>query len=444
MDRLAHLDTELQVSAAGARVAVIGAGYAGLAAAVELAALGISVTVFESSRVFGGRARGLDLNGMRVDNGQHILIGAYRELLRLMRRVGAPPAERLLRLPLTVVFPGRLSLIAPRLPAPLHLAGALLCAHGLSWQDRLAAIRFMRGLRQRQFRLPEDMSVAAMLEHAGQPDKLCRYLWEPLCVSALNTPAGEASAQIFLNVLRDGLAGSRDASDLLLPQVDLSSLFPDPAATFIARRGGELLTATPIRAIRRHGNAYELDGDPRRRTFATVILAVAPYHAGALLNGLPEAFFLAQDVGALVHEPILTCYLSYQHPVRLPYPMVGGRHAHWLFDRHQLGGPPGLVAGVISAQATETQEEREQIAARVHEDVRALIGEVAPPLWHQVIVEKRATFRCLPGLKRPGIATGIPGLYLCGDYVDSEYPATLESAVRSGVECARAVIGTKT
>ncbi|MDP2156057.1 MAG: FAD-dependent oxidoreductase, partial [Sulfuricella sp.] len=135
------------------KVAVIGAGYAGLAAAVELAAQGISVTVFESARQLGGRARRVDYRGMALDNGQHILLGVYRETLRLMRMTGADPAALLLRLPLQLVIPGRFRLQAAPLPAPLHLALALLTARGLTWGERLSAVRFMSAMRRRNFRL---------------------------------------------------------------------------------------------------------------------------------------------------------------------------------------------------------------------------------------------------------------------------------------------------
>ncbi|MEW5890505.1 MAG: hydroxysqualene dehydroxylase HpnE [Pseudomonadota bacterium] len=438
---MAHLVQGLNMPRAPARVAVIGAGYGGLAAAVELATRGIPVTVFEASRTLGGRARVVERNGVTLDNGQHILIGAYRELLRLMAQVGAAPHNHLQRLPLTLLHPGRLRLQAPRLPAPLHLLTALITARGLRWEERRGAMRFMRRLRRDGFRLPADTTVADLLDRAAQPDRLCRYLWEPLCLSALNTPPQQASAQVFVNVLRDSLAAERAASDLLLPRTDLSQLFPEPAVQYLTRHGGEVLRTTPIHAIRRRHGGFDLDGDPGRRSFAAVILAVAPYHAPALLGSLPEALFLAQAIAALAHEPILTCYLHYREPVRLPAPMVGGRFAHWLFDRGRLGGPTGLIAGVISAGGAHEAMGREQITSRMHEDVCALAGALAPPQWSQVITEKRATFRCLPSLARPGPATPIPGLYLCGDYVALDYPATLESAVRAGVECARLAAG---
>ena len=127
-------------------VAIIGAGWAGMAAAVALAQAKIPVTVFEAARHLGGRARSVEIEGIKLDNGQHLLIGAYRETLRLMRAVGADPDKLLLRQPLAINYPGKFNLRAPRLPAPLHLLAALLRATGLTWRERIAAVRFIAAM----------------------------------------------------------------------------------------------------------------------------------------------------------------------------------------------------------------------------------------------------------------------------------------------------------
>ncbi|MBI3524442.1 MAG: FAD-dependent oxidoreductase [Betaproteobacteria bacterium] len=426
------------------RCAVIGAGYAGLAAAVELTAAGIPVDIFESSRTLGGRARHVNFDGMAVDNGQHIFIGAYRETLRLMRRVGANPELLLQRLPLTLDYPGELRIAAPRLPAPLHLAVALLGASGLNLSEKLTAIRFMQAIKRNHFRLLEDISVTALMDIHRQPPKLRRYLWEPLCISALNTPAAAASAQVFLNVLRDSLAAERQASDLLLPRVDLSQLLPQPAADFITTHGGQLHRATAIKAITHTAAGYTLHGKVAYGPYAHVVVAAAPYHLPPLLTQLPELTAVVRKVESFAWEPILTCYLAYPPQVRLPMPMQGyvGGMLQWLFDRGQLGGPPGLLAAVISAHGQHEELSREEIARRLHQEITARHPGLPPPLKTLAITEQRATFACTPGLARPGTVTALPGLLLAGDYVASDYPATLESAVRSGIQAAAAVRGT--
>jgi len=424
-------------------VAVIGGGYAGMAAAAELSSRGIAVTVFEAARTLGGRARRVDRHGLALDNGQHILIGAYVELLRLMRLVGADPAQSLTRLPLTLVFPRTspdspgFKLQAPHLPAPLHLAVALLSARGLPLSERLAAVRFMRAMQRRKFRLAQDTTLSALLDAHLQPERLRRYLWRPLCISALNTPADAASAQIFLNVLRDTLAAQRAASDLLLPRVDLSALFPEPAADYVRRQGGEVLLGATIHAVRREEKRYRLAGDPQNRLFDQVIAAVPPFRLGALVTALPELKETTDYVDAFKYEAILTAYLRYPQPVRLPERMVGiaGGTAHFLFSRES----DRMVVAVISAGGPHLALDREALAKRLHGEIQTIAGPLPEPEWTQIITEKRATFACTPNLKRPAARTALPGFLLAGDYVASDYPATLEAAVRSGVACARII-----
>lgn len=426
-----------------ARVAVIGAGYAGLAAAVELAARGASVHVFESARALGGRARGIRKDGRELDNGQHILIGAYRETLRLMRMVGVDIEHRLLRLPLTIAYADGTRLRAPRLPAPWHLLLALATARGLGLRDRVAAVRFISRLDRSSFRLERDVTVEALLDAYRQPARLRRYLWEPLCVSALNTPAAAASAQVFANVLRDSLAADASASDLLLPRCNLSTLFPDAACAFILSRGARVCTGTAICAVRRQGDEFHLEGDPERRTYSHVIAAVAPFQLEALTAGLPALEPQRRAVAVLTYQPIVTCYLAYEPTLALPAPMTGlvDGITQWLFDRGQLNGEPGLLAAVISARGRHSSMDRGEIATRVHEEICAAFGSRPRPRWTQVITEKRATFSCGPGLDRPRAETPLHNFFLCGDYVASDYPGTLEAAVRSGAGCADLILG---
>ena len=184
----------LQDVAQELKVGIIGGGYAGMAAAVALAERGIPVTVFESAKQLGGRARGLMHNDTQLDNGQHLLLGCYRETLRLIELVGGNVGQDFLRLPLQLDLHGHFSLRAPRLPAPLHLLVALLRADSLSWNERMKAIRFMLTLRRIDFHLPKDMTVAELLAQHGQDTGLTLKLWEPLCIAALNTPVRKASA----------------------------------------------------------------------------------------------------------------------------------------------------------------------------------------------------------------------------------------------------------
>ena len=416
-------------------VAVIGAGYAGMAAATELADRHVPLTVFESSRTLGGRARRVEVRGLPLDNGQHLLVGAYGELLRLMQRVGADPARLLLRRPLALVYPGQMSLRVPHLPAPLHLAAGLIGARGIPLAECLAAMRFMRQMKARDFRLDADASVDSLMRTHAQPEGVRRFLWEPLCVSALNTPTREASAQVFLNVLRDSLAGERAASDLLFPRVDLSELFPEPAERRVRAKGGTVLRGTAIHGIRWQPYGFRLTGDPSDRTYTHVIAAVAPYHLARLAAGLPRLAATLERVSQLDYEPILTAYLGYAEPVRLPETMIGlDGTAHFVFARGER-----LLAAVASASGAHLALPRPELVARIHREIENAIGPRPAPQWSQVIVERRATFACRAGVARPTTETPLANFLLAGDYVASDYPATLEAAVRSGVAAARRI-----
>lgn len=420
------------------RVAIVGAGYAGLAAAVELADAGIGVDLFEASKTLGGRARGVIIDGQPLDNGAHLLVGAYSETLRLMQRVGSP-ADALKRMPLRLEIAGCFRLVAPKgWPAPLHLAWAILTAQGLGPSDKLAAISFMRKWQACGFRIASDQSVSELV--APQPERLRRFLWEPLCLAALNTPAHDASARIFLNVLRDSLASRRAASDLLLPATDLSSLFPEPASRWLTKRGAVIHRSTRIGTIRAElseGREHYFLG--KFGPYRQVIVAVAPQHAVALLGGLPGLTALREQLAALHWQPIVTCYLRYPVRFALPAPMIGSNSgfAQWLFDRHTLCGQPGVIAAVISGHGRHEELDAEALAMQIDADVRCIVPGLPAPEWHRIVTEKRATFACTPHLKRPRAETPLPGLILAGDYVEGDYPATLEGAVRSGIEAAR-------
>ncbi|HUQ75958.1 MAG TPA: hydroxysqualene dehydroxylase HpnE [Burkholderiales bacterium] len=408
----------------GHRVAVVGAGYAGMAAAVALAGHGVRATVFESAAVPGGRARRVRISslgqGNELDNGQHILIGAYSALFGMMRTVGVP-ASALLRLPLELRYAREFRFRRLALPAPLGLAAGLLTARGLSFAERISAARFIARMRGQRFSLARDVPVSELLAANAQSGRIAHYLWRPLCVSALNTPPELASAQVFLTTLRDTLGGAAEASDLLLPRVDLSRLFPEPAADFVRARGGDIRLQTPVK-----------DLGALRQSFDRVIVAVGPHQLKTLLPEAPEYSY----------QPIYTCYLQYAAEVALPFPMLGldDGLVQWVFDRGALLGEKGRLACVISAQGDHQQLALDELAVQCERELAAVLPGLGKPQWSRVIAEKRATVTCSPGGK--ALPSCPPGVFLAGDYTDSEYPPTLEAAVRSGVRAAKASLGT--
>lgn len=438
-----------------------------MAAAVEAASLGLDVTVFEATRTLGGRARALitekpDGTPITLDNGQHILIGAYSETLTLMQRVGVKLPQVLLALPLSLPYPDGTGLQTPawaaRWPAPLDALAAIATARGWTWGERLALIRASLGWQLAGFRCAPTLTVEDLCE--SLPDRVVQELIEPLCVSALNLPSSHASATVFLNVMRDALFGRGaagfSASSLLLPRTDLSGLLPDAAAGWLQAQHGtttRIRPGTRITGLRAHAGQWHLTGDGVSETFDRVIWATPASTAAQILlahededEALNEALASwALSAHALDFTAITTVY-AHAAGARLPSPMLALRAepdaqtspAQFVFDRGQLSPTDAAAQGVLAFVVSASSGERDDLQARVLQQGARQLGLSLQPLLS--VVEKRATFACTPNLERPD-AQIAPGLYAAGDYVQGPYPATLEGAVRSGLAAARLASG---
>lgn len=424
-------------------VAIIGGGWAGMTAAVALADAGIPVRVFESARELGGRARAVHGAARTVDNGQHLLLGAYRDTLAMIHRVqpaGTAPAALYRRSPLDLCGPGDFRLRMRRLPAPFHALTALLGARGCTWGERLAVVRAFLAWQRDGWRAPAHLSVRDLL--LAQPVAMVDRLWTPLCLAALNTPPGAASAQVFLNVVRDALAAAPSASDMIIPAIDLSQLFPEPAARYIAARGGTVHRGTMIRSLSPSTGGYRVQAGGVDRVCSRVVLATAPRQATRLLTAIPAAAVARERIDAYAFEPITTVYLQYPVAVGLPVPMVqlDGAPGQWVFE-HAAATGGSRLAVVISTDGPQRALAHAALSAAVENQVRKLAGSALPrPSWTQVITERRATHACTPGRVQPDAGRIAPGLFLAGDHTDPDYPATLEAAVRSGLRVAASIV----
>ena len=426
------------------KIAIIGAGWAGLAAAIATTQAGHHATVFEASRAVGGRARALSGIPLEadLDNGQHILVGAYTECLRLIRLVGVNPESALLRLPLSLPFVDGTGLQTPlwakNWNAPFDALLAITTARGWSWKDRITLLNTATGWQCTRFRASPQQTVADLCRTLTP--RVREELIEPLCVSALNTPADRASASVFLRVLKDALFGIRGGSHLLLPRTDLGSLFPEAAARWLTERGHIVQRGKRIRQLTYSDSQWLLDGE----AFDRVICATSASNAAAMLEqsalSAPENIAnamrtWAQTASALHFEAIATVYAKAAGK-RLPHPMLALRSgadapAQFVFDRGQLGGSTGLLAFVVSASHGTREEVQAAVLAQAGRELAPLnLGELEPV---QTIIEKCATFACTPALQRPTQQIAA-GLFAVGDYVEGPYPATLEGAVRSGLQ----------
>lgn len=435
-------------------VIIIGAGWAGLAAAIKLTQAGKNVLVLESAKQTGGRARGIKFNSHNVDNGQHILIGAYYECLNLFKTIGIDTATKLKQLPLqlTVIDKNKtaLKLTAPKLPAPYHLLYSLLTAKGLSFKDKIAAMRFGLYLKKNNYIFAQDISVSALFIATKQTGRLIKNLWEPLCLATLNTPVHKASANIFMRVFKDAFTLHRKDADTLLPTVNLSELFPVAAVNYIESHGGLVKLKSRVENLIIKNN--QITGVEISQGLDTahiiessqVIIATAPQNLKKLFSKHQDLKPVSSAIKQLNFEPIVTIYLQYSGNPKLDHNMIGmtGTLSQWVFDRHNFCQQQGLISVVISADGEHMTMDDDTLAKSVHDEISVLFGNNVTLQDYFVIREKRATFACEVNSStlRPKNITTVTGLYLAGDYTDTSYPATLEGAVRSGITAAKNII----
>lgn len=426
-------------------VAVIGGGWAGCAAAVALARRGHRVTLYEAAPVLGGRARTVQRDGLALDNGQHLLLGAYTATRALVRALHVPQAPLVQSpLALTSLMPDGVSLRMRALPAPLGLATALLAARGLSLRERIVTLRGFAQWKRRGFRCGPHETADDLM--ANLPPRAAREVWAPLCVAALNTPPARASGQVYLNVLAAAFDAGGDASDVVMPAAGLGATLPDAAARWLESRGHTVQRATNAVVDDVASDGARIAAAGSVAAFDAAVVAVGPHQLArafspAMAARAPVAAAL-DATARFAYESITTVYLGYRGArVAMPAGLLRLDQApgQWLFARDdvlrdaQAEAPAldQLLAVVISASGAHDAVPQPELACACDAQLRRALPGLPALAWSQVIAERRATYACVPGLEHPQPRLE-PRLLLAGDYVFARFPATLESAVRSG------------
>lgn len=438
------------------RIAVIGGGWAGCAAAHALARAGRKVLLIEAAAELGGRARRveLDLGGAAhvLDNGQHLLIGAYTATAAMLGELGVALDDVVLQTPFRIEYPDGFHLGATRLAAPWHLAAAIVGARGMTLGDRMALAALLPRLRRQDWTVAPDQPADEWLAQQRQTPELIRRIWRPLTLAALNTPLHQASAQVLATVLRDSLGATAAASDMWLPRADLSALLPHAVERDLTARGARILRHCRVDLARRTPRGWSLavrDGGEHRSEEVAAVVYAAPAAQMQRIFGL-HAMELQRPLRMIERfrfEPITTVYLKYAAAEqRLPRLMqalledTSRRHyGQWVFNRGALDAAQRGVLAVVISTGTHEEPTLESLCAAAAAQLSDIYGLPAPRAA-RAIVERRATLACVPDLERPPQATALPGLALAGDWTESEYPCTLEAAVRSGITAARGLV----
>ena len=399
-------------------VTVVGGGWAGLAAAVRATQLGFKVRLLEAAPQLGGRARRVMHDGLALDNGQHILIGAYTRTLSLMKTLGVNTDQCFHRQTLDLRFLDGQGLRLPQLPAPLNVLLGVATAHGWSWRDKWMFLRRAQAWQNAGFVCDGATTVGQLCQ--GLPAPVMQQLIEPLCISALNLNSAQASGQVFLTVLHDALLSGAGSSDTLIPRTDLSQLLPDAALVWLQAHGADVVLGERVTTL------------PQ----GLVLLACPAWQAAELAQSVAPSWALQAQT--LQHTAIATVYARCTTPFIWPSPMLALRHDHqapaqFAFDKGRLAGTPDMQ-GLLALVVSDCMLERDAVTAAVLQQAKQQLG--LSLTWLTTVVEKRAAFACTPGVLRPAMQVG-QGVWACGDHVAGPYPATLEGAVRSGYAAAQ-------
>ncbi len=435
----------------------MGAGVAGLAAACALAQDGSAVELFERRPYVGGRASSYLHPGVGevIDNCQHIVLGCCTNLIDLLKRADASDRIRWSDA-ITFLEPGgRRTRLAPSpLPAPLHTTPSFLTAGALGIRDKLAIARaiavFLRGTRLEH----DEENFADWMKHTGQTERAIEHFWKPVLFSALNEDPERISLRYAAKVFREAFLYSAQAGHMGVPRVPLSELY-GYVASAIESAGGTIRLRSSVEALRFDSvtQRWKLKVSGEERSFDSVVLALSFEGLAKMLPILPagdERERLRELLTGFDHSPLTGIHLWFDREITdLDHAVLLDTTMQWLYNtsrlqperQHERAGY--LIELVVSASKSLVSMERQAIIDLAARELAMFFPAVreARLIKAAVVKEMRATYSIVPGLDRlrPAAETEWPGLYLAGDWTATGWPATMESAARSGYLAAEAI-----
>jgi squalene-associated FAD-dependent desaturase len=444
------------VSTAGGHVVVVGGGLAGLAAALTCADGGARVTLLERRPRLGGATWSFEHHGLHFDNGQHVFLRCCTSYRRFLDRIGAADRVTLQpRLDVPVIAPGgRVAhLRRDPLPAPLHLGRALARYSHLSLRDRVRLGRAALALERLEPSDPalDTTTFGAWLAAHGQSRAAIDRVWNLIALPTINVDSAEASLAPAAMVFRTGLLADATAADIGWSRVPLSELHAEPAARALTARGARVRTGARVETVTAADGAHTVVVDGEALDADAVIVAVPPDAAGSLLPESALAAGASADFAALGKSPIVNVHLVYDRRV-LDFPFVAGvgSPVQYVFDRTGSSGMDPAEGQCVAISLSGADQFVGRPARDLVADLSAAMVELFPGAADARVVdsivtrEQDATFRAIPGTAalRPATHTRVDGLFLAGAWTATGWPATMEGAVRSGEDAARAALST--
>jgi zeta-carotene desaturase len=436
-------------------VVIIGGGFAGLAAGTALAELGHRVTLFERRPRLGGRAYSFRdaRTGDIVDNGQHLMMGCYHETVIFLKRIGSLGLVKFFDTPRVDFFDahGATALHCPPLPAPLHLLAGLMRLRGLSWAEKLGAIRVGLAIQpniQTLRKKTADLTVAAWLDALGQSPRIRERFWDPLIVATLNETPEKAAAALLIQVLKQGFCGSVADSRMGVSTVGLSELYVEQSKSFIERRGGCVRLQAPVaRILVSGGKCVGVELSSGEIVHADACICAVPHHD--VSRFMPVDCNPFAELHRIGVAPIISINLWFDRPVmRVPFAGLIGTRTQWVFNKNAFSGddsPLHRLALIISAAHEYENASNEELVSIALDDLRSALPHAhqAKLVHSRAVRERTATFSATVDAERlrPNFRSPVHNLLLAGDWTDTKLPATIEGAVLSGHRCADLAIG---
>jgi squalene-associated FAD-dependent desaturase len=440
-------------------VVIIGGGFAGLAAAVELVARGRRVLLLERRAFLGGRAYSFtdQTTGDTVDNGQHLMMGCYHQTISFLEKIGARGKLKFQASPRVDFLSerdGHTHFSCPPLPAPLHLLAGLARLGTIGWRDRIGALRVgmaLRHLNGNRGRLSE-ITVRDWLTELGQSERIQRCFWDLIALATLNEASERASADMFARVLDQAFLHTRGDSTMVISRVGLSDLYTVDARKFIEAHGGEVrLNATVAQIEFENHRAMGVTLRGGERIAAEAVISAVPYFA--LKTMLPDEVIASSDslrhLESFTSSPIVSINLWYDEPITdLEFTGLLDSRIEWVFNKNAIAGEATKqrqhLALVISGAHEAATIPKEQLVEIAVSELRRFFPAARgqrPAHWF-VVKERDATISHTVGTARlrPPQRTPFGNFFLAGDWTATGLPATIEGAVWSGQECARAVL----
>ena len=431
---------------------VIGGGLAGLSAACALAERGIAVTLVERRNYLGGRAFSFidPHTGMELDNGQHVFLRCCTEYIDFLKKIGAFEQTTLHeRLRVTVADrTGKRGILSSTrfLPAPLDVLPSLLLYRHLGLRDRTRVVRGMMSIRrtdrERERERLESVSFRDWLLQHGQNDRTIAALWELITLPILNDTIDAASAYMGIMAFQDSLLAGKGMADLGYSRVGLSTLVSEGARRYIESRGGRLIMGRRVSGV--HVTEGRVTGVVvgEETIAADAVISALPWDGleRLLANENPDTALAAVSPPQLEWAPIVGLHIGYDRPVMdEPFLTVVDSPIQWVFNRslmQESADANSRLLVSISAAWREAGMAEDELREMAEVELRGALPETcdASMTYFRVVKQPQATFRCLPGIQeqRPPQSTDVPGLFLAGDWTQTGWPATMESAVRSG------------